>query len=345
MDEGHENRKRQSSLITAAVEAIRRGDATEGYRLLPVLRDARVDLEWLQRYERMLSIVHYEWPGLREVVELGQRRECPEESQIDLVTFYSDLPNDLVLSHRQSSGCSVGLWCQAATRIAPSARRVLLWGNPADPPPHIGVHEVMRVRVNPSELMFDRMRAYSSYLHTRNPGRFSVLMDNDVVCNSGVAQAFARDFDVGLTVRCDSIAAPINGGIILVASGAAGHSFLERTLACYRALSQCPDIHKVHGGRLTAWWGDQFALHVSVGQRALREHKSVRLEGVNIALLPCDSYNYSPRSPRDVRSQEKFFVHFKGSRKAWMATYIEWATNGLDAASSPSSSGSLRPRS
>lgn len=345
MDEGYENRKRQSSLITAAIEAIRGGDAAKGYRLLPVLRDARVNVEWLQRYERMLSIVHYEWPGLREGVELGQRRESPEESQIDLVTFYSDLPNDLVLSHRQSSACSVGLWCLAATRIAPRARRVLLWGNPADPPSDAGVHEVMRVRVNPSQLMFDRMRAYSSYLRTRNPGRFSVLMDNDVVCNRRFAEAFARDFDVGLTIRWESIAAPINGGIILVASGAAGLSFMERTIACYRALSQCPDIQRVHGRRLTAWWGDQFALHLSVGQRALREHESVRLEGVNIALLPCDSYNYSPRAPRDVRSQDKFFVHFKGGRKAWMATYLEWATSGGDAASSPSPSDGLNPRS
>ena len=84
---------------------------------------------------------------------------------------------------------------------------------------------------------------------------------------------------------------------------------------------------------LKAWWGDQFALALVVGYRAFRERGSAdaaKTDGVRVRYFPCADYNFTldgrQYSAAELRS--KFFVHFKGNRKALQAQYVEAMRRG-----------------
>jgi hypothetical protein len=279
-------------------------------------------------YRKVESIVGFECPASREPYAPAHR-EPPASAAVDLVAFHADLPQAPSGVHARTN--YMGVLAQAflaAARSAPAARRILLTDERTDVPAATGAHEVIRLPLDAARLMYERMRAQVTYLERRPAGRCSVLMDVDVVVNRDPVEAFAEDFDIGLTYRPESKDAPFNGGVILAAPGDGALAFLRKARACYDAMADSAALSRFFPGGLRAWWGDQFALYAAVGQRAFsqRSAEGVLVDGVRVGFFPCAGYNYTPGSPAefgDAALRAKPFLHFKGNRKAWLAAYLE----------------------
>jgi hypothetical protein len=173
--------------------------------------------------------------------------------------------------------------------------------------------------------MYERMRLQHEHLAARQPGIATVFLDSDVVVNAAPGPIFGEDFDVGLTQRA-VVEAPLNGGVIFVGAGSAGERFFARALACYDALATSPAIAALYPEGLAAWWGDQFALAALVGWRALaeRDGDALSVDGVRVRIFPCETHNHviegRQYGPEELAA--KYFIHFKGPRKALMDAYL-----------------------
>jgi hypothetical protein len=111
---------------------------------------------------------------------------------------------------------------------------------------------------------------------------------------------------------------PINGGFIILNNVRpdASKGFLNRFVSIYRSK---------YAGQ-ASWYGDQLALRDCVGLRAdeMSAHDIVERDGCRILLLPCSTYNFSPRNLyRAICSPltDKVVLHFKGQRKRLMAPF------------------------
>jgi len=310
--------------------AISAGDAAGAMEPLAEMHRLQPGHPQLPQYVRVAAIVGFIYPGERSSYEPPPCEAPPSES-VDLVAFHVDAP---WTPHGGERVDYLGVLRQsfdAARLRAPRARRILLTDEATRVPDTVGADEILRVPLDPSRLMYERMRAQAAYLERREAGRASVLMDVDVVVNRDPADCFTESFDVGLTYRMDAKDAPFNGGIILAAPGVAALAFTRRTLACYDALAANELIGKLHARvypeDMRAWWGDQYAWFASVGQRAFctRAHEGLVVEGTRLAFYPCDDYNYTVASAEEAASpalDAKRFLHFKGSRKPWIADYL-----------------------
>lgn len=284
----------------------------------------------LEIYRRVMSI---EEPGERRPLELGPRAAIAQD-RIDLVAFHVDLPAAPSGIHGQINYTEVlRLAFQAASLRAPQSRRVILTDASTRFPDDIGAHEIRRLRLDPGAIMFERMRAQLAYLEGLPDERSCILMDSDVVVNRDPVEALAQDFEVALTWRPGFPDAPFNGGLILVPDIAKGRAFLRRALACYARLATDARVAPLFDRSLKAWWGDQYALAISVGYRAFGERSgdAMAINGVRVGFLPCAEFNVTLEPDRRYGRDElrrKHFVHFKGNRKAMLAEYVKLMAAG-----------------
>jgi hypothetical protein len=255
-------------------------------------------------------------------------RPAPATADLDLVAFQVDLPQAPSGIHGQIDYTTVlSRSFESAQLRAPGARRILLTDEATRVPDTMAVDEVIRQPIDRDRLMFERMRVQVRYLEARAAGRSSVLMDSDVVVNADPAAVFGEEFDVGLTWRPGFPDSPFNGGMIFVAAGSGGLAFFRKAHACYVAIAEEAARLSLFARDLRAWWGDQFALAALVGYRefAGRTTEGLEVDGTKVRFFPCESHNFTLEPAQKYRTDElrrKFFIHFKGNRKALQDQYL-----------------------
>ena len=283
----------------------------------------------LAHLERQLVAIGFEWPLARSGYVPGCQ-PAPDPCEVELVAFHANMPATPSGIHVQIDYLDVlALSFESAALRAPRARRILLTDEHTPVPPALKIDEVIRFPIDLERLMYERMRVQSLYLEQRRADRVSVLLDSDVVINREPSTIFAETFDVGLTWRPEFADAPFNGGVIFIGKGNGGAAFFHRTLTCYNALAASTAVSAFFPRDLRAWWGDQFAIAATVGYHAYatRQTDGIEVDGLRARLFPCSEYNFTiePNSnyPGDVLGR-KYFVHFKGNRKALQAQYLEY---------------------
>jgi hypothetical protein len=282
----------------------------------------------LEHIARQIAVIGFEWPLPRSAWRPGPRTP-PAPGQVDLVAFHADMPAAPSEIHQKIDYLAVlALSFESAAIRAPQARRVLLTDEHTPIPAAMQVDEVIRYPIDLKRLMYERMRIQALYLGNRPPSRVSVLMDSDVVVNREPSAVFATDFDIGLTWRPEFADAPFNGGMIFVGEGDKGLGFYQRARACYDALAADPAVTSPFPRDLRAWWGDQFALAATVGHRsfAQRQGQGIAVDGIRVQFFPCDEYNFTMEPNVNyphAAMAAKYFVHFKGNRKAMQSQYLQ----------------------
>jgi hypothetical protein len=307
-----------------ALKRLRPDQAREPLQRLAALLPQNPSVLMLLRWAAVLEM---DWPATREPITLS-RRSPPAADAVDLVLFHVDLPAAPSGLHGRIDYWAVAaLSFEAAKHRAPRARRVLLTDEHTQVPDELGAHEVIRTPINRDWLMYQRMHAQERYLATRPLDRATVLMDVDVVPNRDPSGIFAEDFHVGLTWRPEFPDAPVNGGLIFVGPGAEGHAFFRQAIRCYDSLAVDGRLASLFDRDLRSWWGDQYALALMVEYRrfASREHDTFGIDGARVRLFPCADYNFTPEAGRSYTADfldSRYFLHFKGNRKAMQAQYL-----------------------
>jgi hypothetical protein len=282
---------------------------------------------------RWSAIVGFDFPMPR-LPHVPSARPAPDASQVELVAFHADLAEAPSGIHERVDYRRVlELSFESAERRAPRARRVLLTDERTRWADGLRVHEVRRLAVDPTRLMYERMRAQQAYLASRPAGSCVAFMDSDVVVNRDPAPIFAADFDVGLTWRRGFPDAPFNGGMLFVRAGDAGERFFAHARSCYDALADSSDVASLFPRDLRSWWGDQFAIAILAGFRECGERVTdgLQVDGIKLRFLPCTEYNFTLEAgvayePTDLA--RRYFLHFKGNRKSLQAQYLAAMRSG-----------------
>ena len=326
------NPLKRDALYREAVTALNRGRVDLAHAPIEQLGSAFPDHPKLELLRQCVAIMSFDWHAQR-APHTTTSGPAPDPSLIDLVAFHADLPVAPSGIHERIDYQTVlALSFESAALRAPRARRILLTDEATAVPAGLKVDEVMRFPMDHSRLMYERMRIQATYLDGRQTGRHSVLIDSDVVVNRDPAPIFAEAFDIGLTWRSRFANAPFNGGAIFVASGKAGRDFFSKALACYDAFAESSAVAPAFPRDLRAWWGDQFALALVVGYREFAEQSTnaERVDGVRVRFFPCDAYNFTVEAREYPPSffAAKYFVHFKGNRKAMQAQYLDLMRSG-----------------
>jgi hypothetical protein len=161
-----------------------------------------------------------------------------------------------------------------------------------------GVDSVVRQDWDGNKLMIYRLAHLAALGRTE-----CVVLDTDVVVQRSLAPVFDQAFDVALTVRHEPVKTldktrnltpemPYNTGVM----------FSREPRFWQAALETCRGLpEKQHD-----WWGDQLSVKAVADSRQF-----------NVLELPCDVYNYSPRT-EDEALEGRHAVHYKGARKVWM---------------------------
>jgi hypothetical protein len=161
------------------------------------------------------------------------------------------------------------------------------------------VDEVVRLEYDGVNLMTYRLQHFAQLAPCD-----VVFLDTDVIVQKDLGDIFGLAFDVALTRRDDAIldpagrnasaAMPYNTGVMV--SRPSGWDFW------LNAWTHCRKLPADH----QRWWGDQLSVHAMATVCPLQ-----------LRQLPCAVYNYTPSNEvEDVR--DRFVVHYKGKRKAWM---------------------------
>lgn len=189
-------------------------------------------------------------------------------------------------------------------------------------------HRVVRMRLDPERLMYERQRAFAALLHSKLFSRPVVFLDTDVICLKDLAPVFDLDFDVAVTYRAATTTLfalmPANEGMIFASNRRSGATrrFFAELLAHYHALAEDPATEAWHPGGIWAWRGGQLALNsMAVGWKLIRDDRDVRFaerDATSVAFLPAHLYNRvaEPGRPLDeARADGAYAVHLKGKRK------------------------------
>jgi hypothetical protein len=233
-------------------------------------------------------------------------------SQIDVVPFAKGTRPDYV--------DMAALAFQSAALFHPGCRRVILTDDATAFPGLPSDVEVVRRPIDSTKVMYERMVSELEFI--REHGRDSDLLfiDADMLINGPLDSLFARDLDLGLTYR-DKPDMPINGGLIAVArhGSAAAEAFFGRVV----------DVMRTEYSHTLGWFCDQYGIIDTIGRERFEQRPSsdlIDVDGVRIALWPCDTHNYSPRNAwRHIlfRETRRKIIHFKGPRKRLMRPYWE----------------------
>jgi hypothetical protein len=171
--------------------------------------------------------------------------------------------------------------------------------------------------VDAENLMLERAVAQQRYLLASDMRTPMVLLDSDILINGSLSDVFRRPFDVALTWRPNH-EMPINGGLILLNN--------VRPDVTKGFFARYVSIYKRNYAQQAKWFGDQLALRDCVGPGidGASEHVITTQDGCRVLLLPCDTYNFSPRNHyRAICTNltDKVVLHFKGQRKRLMAPF------------------------
>jgi hypothetical protein len=244
-------------------------------------------------------------------------------AQIDVVPFAKGTRPDYV--------DMAALAFQSAALFHPECRRVILTDDTTAFPGLPSDIDIVRRPIDPTKVMYERMVSELEFI--REHGRDSDLLfiDADMLINGPLDSLFARNLDLGLTYR-EKPDMPINGGLIAVArhGRAAAEAFFGRVV----------DVMQTKYSDTLGWFCDQYAIIETIGHERFERRPSdmIDVDGIRIALWPCDTHNYSPRNRwRKIlfRQSRRKIIHFKGPRKRLMRPYWEVHLEPLTGAGSP----------
>lgn len=217
---------------------------------------------------------------------------------------------------------------RSAVLFHPECRLVLLTSNDYQPDFSLVISQkikLFRYDIDHTEPMYNRSKAEIAFLKEYDFSSPVVFMDGDMLINANLESLFEENFDVALTynegkTKMDKIM-PINGGLKLVnnINPQAGIAFFQKTFDICSS-----DKYKEY----RTWWGDQYALIEAVGSDNFwqRSGDKLKLGDINIKLLSCEEYNYSPnKKPYHIWKalNDKTIIHFRGIRKKLMIPYWE----------------------
>lgn len=175
-----------------------------------------------------------------------------------------------------------------------------------------------RADIDASKLMLERTRSQLRYVEASTFAAPIIILDSDILINGSLKKIFDVDFDVAVTwrEREDQL---INGGFLILNN--------RRPDVARRFFQKFSSIYLERYADQAAWYGDQLALRDCVGlslEELRRKRTLVEVDGCRILLLPCETYNYSPKNRYSeilVDRPEKSVLHFKGECKRLMAPY------------------------
>jgi Tfp pilus assembly protein PilF len=248
--------------------------------------------------------------------------------RLDIVFFHVDLPGATASPFEKPDYRMMLVQAAAIARQrAPGARIVLLTDERTDPPAELRVDRIVRGKVDGARLMSDRMRLERDFLASGTAAGGVVFLDSDVAINRSPEEIFDGSFDVALTWRGNPPDAPFNGGVALYRTGPAAIRFYDHLIETHAALEQYPAVIARFPEGMARWWGHQLAMAATVGWNEFARRRSDRLaiDGAAVRFLSSDDYNFAmdPALPTPPGLDRRFFIHFKGSRKAGLARYAE----------------------
>ena len=182
---------------------------------------------------------------------------------------------------------------------------------------------IVRLHVNQSEPMFERVVTMASYIRSEAFFRPAIFLDIDAFLIHPVSYLFNNNFDVGLTHRHIVGQMPINEGVIFANSldKERVKKFFDSYLASYLAAEESREVSEIYQN-IRRWRGGQLAINAAAGgfqgySTSLHETEY----GTNIAYLPCSKYNLSQIDEREVTKDLRnrcCVLHLKGNRKGWI---------------------------
>ncbi|MET1025960.1 MAG: hypothetical protein ABWY00_02235, partial [Dongiaceae bacterium] len=181
-----------NQLAQAAFRHLGLGDAEAARPLVERLLQAAPADRTVNSLAAQLAIISFPVAARRESLTIEQSRVIPQ-ADIDLVAFHVDLP-------MAPSGIHEAIDYQAVLRLAfaaaalkaPQARRLILTNETTQFGADIGADEIIRLPMDSSRIMYERLRLQIAYLQGRSAERASVLMDTDVVTNRDPCEVFRR---------------------------------------------------------------------------------------------------------------------------------------------------------
>ncbi len=169
--------------------------------------------------------------------------------------------------------------------------------------------------------MYERATALLAYARSAAFARNTVCLDADALVNRRLDDVFSLDFDIGLTYREGPRLMPANEGVIFLCARRPDvvRRFLECRLATYTAVAADPFITGYYSD-VKRWRGGQLSLNALVHDlRPYSPYRRSESEGAGLRFFPCDTFNFSGGEGEAASSvdhlDERFVVHFKGSRK------------------------------
>jgi|GEM_PF-901860 len=180
---------------------------------------------------------------------------------------------------------------------------------------------VVELELDAARPMYERACALLAYARSPAFSRDTVFLDADALVNRPLEAVFDLDFDIGLTYRDGPRLMPANEGVMFLAARRpqAVRDFLEARLATYDALAADAFIAGYYGD-VKRWRGGQLSLNALLhGLRPYSPYAPRSAAGARLRFLPCDTFNFSGGEGEAASSlerlDERYVVHFKGSRK------------------------------
>jgi hypothetical protein len=201
----------------------------------------------------------------------------------------------------------------------PRARLVLITDNHFFSNHQLPWLEVIRLNIDASQLMFERVKCMLSGVLSSLANQPIVYLDSDALVAAPLPMHLLSNTDILLTHRQDLLMVPINEGVIYVNSARQIYTrkFFWRYLASYLRLFRDERVKKIYPD-IRLWRGGQLALNSIVGGMPRYRDGVHCVGGVNVGLYPTSRMNLSVRSTKYISSSlwdQSPIVHLKGAAK------------------------------
>jgi tetratricopeptide (TPR) repeat protein len=253
---------------------------------------------------------------------------------LNLVIFHADIPQATVSPFEKPDYHAILAQTVAVARSnAPGARIVLLSDETTPFAADLPVDRIVRRPLQWSRLMYERMRMERDFLASPDCGGDTVFLDSDVVVDHDPRMAFDGSFDVCLMWRLNPYDAPFNGGVALYRNTPAALKFYDNLIATHDELERFPAVVARFPDGMAQWWGHQLAMAATVGWTAFAMRRSDRMsvDGTVVRFLPeSDVHSGNAGPEKSASTPRQLFTHFKGTRKAALASYASRLLNGSE---------------
>ncbi len=210
---------------------------------------------------------------------------------------------------------------------------------------HADVERTVDASLDTRVLIYEKARLYTEHLARRvaeGADACITFLDIDIIVTRDLSEAFAADFDVGLTVRIpegitldanhlphNTPTSPINAGVIFCRPTKPALAFMQEMLRVFNRLHEegavpasamVPDMKK--------WGGEQYAMMNMVGRELVEKRpETLRYGETLVRFFDCDTYNFTPQIGVQLSAEElapKYVLHMKGPRKHTMPSLAQW---------------------